>query len=282
VLLAVGLGSFFIIGVRSLQENLIDQFAVTMTPDSPDMFLLDIQRDQVRRSRRRLPRTSTRRTRAAAVPVLRARVVGVAGRELNLENYEDVRGRGSLGREYTITYRDSSSRTSASWPGRCGSRRRRTSRSVDRAVHQRAVQDQRRRHGPLRRPRPRRCRQGHQRPARRVVGQPRRRLHVRVPAGRAREGAAQLHRFLRGRRIAARAPAAAALVAAAPNVSVIDGREIIDAIKSVVDNVTLAVTVVGTLVVLSGLMILIGAVAMTKFRASTKRRFSRRLARRGG
>ena len=39
------------------------------------------------------------------MPVLRARVVGVAGREVNLENYEDVRGRGSLGREYTITYR---------------------------------------------------------------------------------------------------------------------------------------------------------------------------------
>jgi putative ABC transport system permease protein len=49
-------------------------------------------------------------------------------------------------------------------------------------------------------------------------------------------------------------------------VSVIDGREILDAIKTVVDNVTLAVTVVGTLVVLSGLLILIGAVAMTKFR----------------
>ena len=46
----------------------------------------------------------------------------------------------------------------------------------------------------------------------------------------------------------------------------IDGREILDTIKSVVDNVTLAVTVVGTLVVLSGLLILIGAVAMTKFR----------------
>jgi putative ABC transport system permease protein len=57
-----------------------------------------------------------------------------------------------------------------------------------------------------------------------------------------------------------------ALVAVAPNVSVIDGREIIDAIKTVIDNVTLAVTVVGTLVVVSGLMILIGAVAMTKFR----------------
>ena len=64
----------------------------------------------------------------------------------------------------------------------------------------------------------------------------------------------------------ARARLQAALVGAAPNVSVIDGREILDAIKTVVDNVTLAVTVVGTLVLFSGLLILIGAVAMTKFR----------------
>ena len=55
-------------------------------------------------------------------------------------------------------------------------------------------------------------------------------------------------------------------MALAPNVSVIDGREILMAIKSVLDNVTLAVTVVGTLALFSGLLILIGAVAMTKFR----------------
>ncbi|MEZ5420201.1 MAG: FtsX-like permease family protein [Vicinamibacterales bacterium] len=46
----------------------------------------------------------------------------------------------------------------------------------------------------------------------------------------------------------------------------IDGREMITAIRTVVDNVTLAVTVVGSLVVVSGLLILVGAVAMTKFR----------------
>ena len=85
--------------------------------------------------------------------------------------------------------------------------------------------------------------------------------------GRARAGAAQLHRVpARPAGPEARARLQTALVGVAPNVSVIDGREIIDAIKSVIDNVTLAVTVVGTLVVLSGLMILIGAVAMTKFR----------------
>ena len=65
---------------------------------------------------------------------------------------------------------------------------------------------------------------------------------------------------------ASRARLQSELVAAAPNVSVIDGREILGAIQGVVDNVTLAVTVVGTLVVLSGLLILVGAVAMTKFR----------------
>ena len=55
--------------------------------------------------------------------------------------------------------------------------------------------------------------------------------------------------FLRGpQESAARARLQADLVKAAPNVSVIDGREILDTIKSVVDNVTLAVTVVGTLV----------------------------------
>ncbi len=47
VLLAVGLGSFFIIGVRSLQENLIAEFAVDLSPEAPDMFMLDIQADQV-------------------------------------------------------------------------------------------------------------------------------------------------------------------------------------------------------------------------------------------
>ena len=73
--------------------------------------------------------------------------------------------------------------------------------------------------------------------------------------------------FLRGPQdVTARGRLQAALVSVAPNVSVIDGREIIDAIKAVIDNVTLAVTVVGTLVLASGLMILIGAVAMTKFR----------------
>jgi putative ABC transport system permease protein len=63
-----------------------------------------------------------------------------------------------------------------------------------------------------------------------------------------------------------RAQMQAQLVARFPNVSVIDLREILQTVQAIVNNVTLAVTVVGALVLLSGVLILVGAVSMTKFR----------------
>jgi putative ABC transport system permease protein len=56
------------------------------------------------------------------------------------------------------------------------------------------------------------------------------------------------------------------LVAAFPNVSVIDLREVLDTARSVIDTITLGVSVVGGLVLATGILILTGAVAMTKFR----------------
>jgi putative ABC transport system permease protein len=64
---------------------------------------------------------------------------------------------------------------------------------------------------------------------------------------------------------AARAKFQHDLVAAFPNVSVIDFHEILATIRDVMSKVTLAITVVGGLVLFSGALILIGAVAMTKF-----------------
>ena len=51
VLLAVGLGTFFVLGVRALQSNLLDEFSVELDKGGPDMFLIDIQQDQVERVR---------------------------------------------------------------------------------------------------------------------------------------------------------------------------------------------------------------------------------------
>jgi putative ABC transport system permease protein len=269
VLLAVGLGSFFIIGVRSLQQNLIGEFALNVSPSSPDMFLIDIQTDQVEGVREVLARyQSPGASPARLVPVLRARVVGVEGRELQLENYEDVRGRGSLAREYTITYRsalESNERVIAGqmWDATPSAE---GEVSIEESLHERFrinVGDTVRFD---------------------ILG---RTLSARVSSVRhvewsdSRAGGFMfvfrpgvLDRaphsfigFLRGPAdLQSRGRLQSDVVARAPNVSVIDGREMIATIQSVVDNVTLAVSVVGTLVMVCGLMILVGAVAMTKFR----------------
>ncbi len=269
VLLAVGLGSFFIIGVRSLQQNLVEEFALNVSAESPDMFLLDIQRDQVPAIRRVLDRRAEADVAPARLlPVLRARVVGVEGRELQLESYEDVRGRGSLAREYTITYRAELERNETIVAGRLWD----PSPSAEGEVSiEESIRD--------------RFRINLGDTVRfDVLG---RVLSAKVTSvrhvewGDSRAGGFMFlfrpglldtapHGFVGFLRApqdgGARARLQSELVAAAPNVSVIDGREILSTIQSVVDNVTLAVTVVGTLVILSGLLILIGAVAMTKFR----------------
>ena len=91
VLLAVGLGCFFIVGVRSLQASLLREFSVEVAQDAPDMFLLDIQRGQVEGVRAFLADPAYGGGQSRLIPVLRARVTGVSGRETNLESFEDVR-----------------------------------------------------------------------------------------------------------------------------------------------------------------------------------------------
>src|SRR5262249_25511827 len=106
ILLAVGLGAFFIVGVRALQANLLQEFSIESAANGPDMFLMDVQRPQVDPVRAFLTDPAHGAGQFRLIPVLRARVTGVNGRETNLESFEDVRARGSLAREFNITYRD--------------------------------------------------------------------------------------------------------------------------------------------------------------------------------
>ena len=165
ILLAVGLGAFFIVGVRSLQASLLEEFSLQvgrgLARHVPDGH-------PARSGRRRCARSSTiRRNGAGAfrlIPVLRARVTGVSGRETQLESFEDVRARGSLAREYTITYRDHLEANERIVDGAVLERAVAGARSVGRAGHPRALPDQRRRHGAVRHPRPHHQRAGHQHP----------------------------------------------------------------------------------------------------------------------
>ena len=97
--LAVGIGSFFVIGVRSLQANLLQQFSLELSSGGADMFLIEILPAQVAPVRAFL---EARKARGGGpprlIPVMRARVTGVAAAATtNLESIEDVRRRGVWG-----------------------------------------------------------------------------------------------------------------------------------------------------------------------------------------
>lgn len=269
ILLSVGLGSFFVLGVRALQENLVAEFAVGMDREGADLFLIDVQSDQADSLNALLRQHQD----AGAppprmVPVLRARVTAVRGREVNLENFSDVRGRGSLAREYTITYRNTLEPNENVVAGRfwtAADTAAGSEVSIEESIHERFrinVGDEMRFD---------------------VLGRP---LTARVTSvrhvewGDARSGGFMFvfrpgplgeapHTFVGFARgpdsAAARGQLQFDIVSRYPNVSVIDAREIIARIQTIIDNVVLGISVVGGIALLSGVLILIGAVAMTKF-----------------
>ena len=270
ILLAVGLGAFFVLGVRGLQANLLSSFSLTLGDDAADMFLLDIQESQRDGVAMLMDAQNGDAPAPLLIPVLRARIVGVRGQNVNLENYEDVRGRGNLGREYTVTYRATLNANETLQRGKWWEATPVTidqaEVSIEESLRQRLnveIGDEMRFD---------------------VLG---REITARVTSTRevnfrdSRAGGFMLvfrpgtfdgapHSYIATVRgpadAAARARMQSALVGQFPNVSVIDLRDVLQTVTDIVDNVTLAITVVGGLVLFSGTLILVGAVSMTKFK----------------
>ena len=264
ILLAVGLGSFFIIGVQALQTNLVSNFSLELRDDSPDMFLIDVQEDQtagivdiVRRSVGREPQL---------IPVLRARVTGVDGRNLRFDGARSAR-RAGLGREFTITYRSHLEENERVIAGEFWDA---TPSAIPEVSIERNLQDEQGVEvGDLIRFD--------------ILGRP---IEARVTSVRDVEwddsrsgGFVFLFRpgalddapltyvsFLRGPQEAeARARLQRDIAAEFANVSVIDGLEVVRTVRRVLDYVTMAINVVGGIALFSGGLILVGSVAMTKF-----------------
>jgi putative ABC transport system permease protein len=276
ILLAVGIGSFFVIGVRSLQSNLLQQFSLELSSGGADMFLIEILPPQVEPVRAFLEkRKASGAETPRLLPVLRARVTGVRGRNTNLDSFDDVRRQGSLAREYTITYRDHLEANekvidgtfwgAAAAPTPAADDGSPAEVSIEKSIHERFridVGDTVRFD---------------------VVGRP---IEARVTSVRAvqwedaRSGGfmfvfrpgpfAHAPQTWVGILKAPEDPAERGrfqrdLVAQFPNISAIDLREVLTTVKTAVDNVTLAISIVGGIALLSGVLILAGAVAMTKF-----------------
>ena len=99
------------------------------------------------------------------------------------------------------------------------------------------------------------------RPAKRANG-----VCLRFSPRRAGDGSADLCRDRADARSADRTPAAAARDASTkfPNVQIFDVADIVAAVQKLVSNFVLAISFVGSFVILSGILILIGSVALTK------------------
>jgi putative ABC transport system permease protein len=268
VVMAIGLGAFLVISTQALQANLIEEIDPARRGNLPDMFLIDIQIDQ-RAGVEEIITTATGE-RPQFVPVVRARIVGVNEREIDLERSER-RERGRLGREYTVTYRPTLEANEEIVDGEFWN----SEPAVVAANSEAEVSLEEGMRGLA----------GIDLGSRVTFDILGRRIQARVTSFRrvdwrnSRTGFLVLFRpgtletapqtFVAPvdapADAAERARFQFAIVNRYPNISVIDVSEIVSSVRQILDNVTLAVWFVGAFIALSGALILAGSIAMTKY-----------------
>ncbi len=282
ILLAVGLGVFFVVAVRSLQLNLRHEFAIDLNALRADMYLVDIQRDQ----RSGVEEIITRHTgsKPEIIPTVRARIARInyagessdrpqanqspksqATRSAN-GNRGRVENRGMMGREYVLSYRDYAEDfekiiAGKFWDSTPSSE---PEVSIEELMHNELglnvgdtiVFDLQGRKIAARVSNIRRVDWRNARTGFLVVFRP----------GALEQAPTMYISALRGPTDSlARAQMQRDLVDKFPNLSVVDVRDIIEIARGIVQNISLAVSFVGGFVFLSGLLILIGSIAMTKY-----------------
>jgi putative ABC transport system permease protein len=264
VVLAVGLGAFLVIATQSLQQNLVREFDPAARARLPNMFLIDVQKDQKEGVEELVANATGERP--TLVPTVRMRITAINGQSIDLNDRERRAERGMLGREYVVTYRPQLETNETIVAGTLwdaapsaepevsieeGMRglagldlggtitfditgRRLTAR----VTSIRRVDWRNSRTGFLVLFRP-----GTLENAPQMLIAP-----INGPIAEAERG-----RFQR------------ALLDRYPNISVIDVADIVRAVTRILNNVTLAVSFIGGFVLLSGVLILVGSIAMTKW-----------------
>ncbi|HSQ19939.1 MAG TPA: FtsX-like permease family protein, partial [Blastocatellia bacterium] len=103
IVMVVGLGVFLVISIQSLQSNLLREFDLGRSGKIPNMFLIDIQKDQQQGVSDLVAQMTGERP--ILVPTIRVRIVAINNKEVDFNEAEMKRNRGRLSREYVATYR---------------------------------------------------------------------------------------------------------------------------------------------------------------------------------
>lgn len=264
IVTVVGLGVFLIIATRSVQSTLMSEFDIGRRGKLPNLFLIDIQKDQ-QQGLQNLIRRETGED-VNLIPTIRTRIVAINGQPVELDQVEARRDRGRLGREYVVTYRpnleDNESIIAGQFWDASPSKEPEVSieesmrglsgldlgSSITFDIQGRKLTAQ---VTSIRHVDWRNSRTGFM-----VLFRPgslEEAPQMMIGTVNGPENDVDRSRFQR------------TLLDDYPNISVIDVTDIIRNVKRIVDNVTLAVSFVGGFVFLSGALILIGSIAMTKF-----------------
>jgi putative ABC transport system permease protein len=276
ILMAVGLGVFFVVSVRSLQLNLRAEFSPDLDNLRADLYLIDIQKDQ-REGVEEIIRKHTGDS-PVIVPTVRARISRIndgevaSDREAANRNRDRKSNRGGnqnmglLGREYILTYRDYVEDFEQITAGTFWDRTPNPEGeiSIEELLHDelglnvgdRVMFDVMGRSVSARVSNIRRVDWRNARTGFLIVFRP----------GALDDAPAMYISAIKGPvDNAVRAQMQRELVDRFSNISVVDVRDLIELARGIIQNISLAISFVGGFVFLSGLLILIGSIAMTKF-----------------
>jgi putative ABC transport system permease protein len=106
ILLAVGLGAFVVIAVQTMQTNLVREFDLTRNRRLPSLIFVDIQKSQIADIARIIEQRIGEKP--EQVPTVRARIAAVNGEAIDYQQTEVRQQQGQIGREFAITYREKS------------------------------------------------------------------------------------------------------------------------------------------------------------------------------
>jgi len=104
ILLAVGLGAFVVLATHFTQSNIIREFDFTRNSKLPSLFFVDIQKGQIDE----LAAMISNRVGEVpqVIPAVRARIAFVNAEPFNYQDREVRREQGRIGREFAVTYRE--------------------------------------------------------------------------------------------------------------------------------------------------------------------------------
>ena len=264
VVVSLGLGVLLLLTIFLVQRNLLNEVAGNDRETQPNLFFIDIQKDQRGAFRQLLAKRGLEPQ--LLIPIVRGRVVALQGQTLRPDDIVDRHKRRVLGFEYSFTYRDQLLEGEEVLAGKFGAPAARSNLvpvsvadwwtdHTGLALGDRLTLDV----------------QGLRLEAvitsiRRINWTNRRANFSFVFPGSVLRDAPQV--FVSAVKVpdaASREALQGEVAAKLPNVSAIDAEQIIQLVQAIMDRIALVIQFMATFTVLVGLVILLGAVATTKY-----------------